>query len=187
MLLSQTAFRLKPAQAALIVLMHQYLLPMMDVAVTVTEAHELMYFLQETGENLGLRYKRAPYGVHAQNLHPLLDLMQDSFITFGEDVEGIVENPLYLKPGAFEQAEKLLLDNANTLARCIRITNLFEGFESAYHLELLATVHWVATKEQATAPELAVESVQAWNDRQKAFAPYDIKFTWQHLKKQGWL
>lgn len=179
--------QLTSAQCALVVLMHQYLSIGMEIAVTLAEAHSLMYFLQAAGENLDLRYKKELYGPYAPNLGSWLTQIDDSFLLYSLEEKSIIENPLHLQPGALEQAKKLLLENEDTSSRCTLIAELFEGFETAYGMELLATVHWVATKEEATTPKLAVDSFYAWNDRKKTFAAYDIKFTWQHLKKISWL
>ena len=48
-----------------------------------------------------------------------------------------------------------------------RVTRLIEGFESPYGMELLASVHWVAThaEEQATDLESVVRAVYGWNER----------------------
>jgi hypothetical protein len=45
-----------PGRAALVALMHRYLGGLMDPFVTLLEVHKLLYFLQEAGENLRLRY-----------------------------------------------------------------------------------------------------------------------------------
>lgn len=43
-------------QAALVGLMNCYLEGLLDPSVTVLEVHKLMYFMQEAGEPLGLKY-----------------------------------------------------------------------------------------------------------------------------------
>ena len=51
-----------PGRAALIGLMHRYLEPLLDDAVTLLEAHKLMYFMQEAGEPLRLTFVKGTYG-----------------------------------------------------------------------------------------------------------------------------
>ena len=48
--------------------MHRYLGGLMDPFVTLLEVHKLMYFMQEAGQPLRLRYAKAPYGPYAENL-----------------------------------------------------------------------------------------------------------------------
>jgi O-acetyl-ADP-ribose deacetylase (regulator of RNase III) len=49
-------------RAALIGLMRRYLGALMDPTVTLLELQKLMYFMQEAGEPLKLKYEKAPYG-----------------------------------------------------------------------------------------------------------------------------
>lgn len=176
-----------PGRAALLGLMHRYLDAAMDPTITLVEAHKLMYFMQEAGEPLKLHYVKARYGPYAENLRHVLNSIEGHFITGYGDAEDKPLVPLELKPQAAEQAREFLENQQDTLDRFNRVAALFKGFETAYGMELLATAHWVAAKEQAATPELAVERVRAWNDRKKKFDAYDIQFAWKHLSKTGWL
>lgn len=51
-----------PGRAALIELIHRYLNGLLDPFITLIEVHKLMYFLQESGQPLKLRYTKAMYG-----------------------------------------------------------------------------------------------------------------------------
>jgi hypothetical protein len=66
-------------RAALLELTNQYLAAFMDPFVSLLEIHKLMYFMQEAGENLKLRYSKAPYGPYAENLRHVLSLMEGHF------------------------------------------------------------------------------------------------------------
>jgi hypothetical protein len=70
---------------------------------------------------------------------------------------------------------------------------LIEGFETPYGMELLATVHWVATKggpkhrQLAAGPEAAVVQIHAWNPRKKrVFKENHVFKAWSRLEIQGW-
>ncbi|WP_298715914.1 hypothetical protein [uncultured Oceanisphaera sp.] len=45
-------------RAALVELMRRYLGGLLDTVVTLLEVHKLMYFMQEAGEPLRLKYKK---------------------------------------------------------------------------------------------------------------------------------
>jgi hypothetical protein len=45
----------------------------MDPTITLLEVHKLMYFMQEVGEPLRLRYPKAPYGPESDRLHAIAD------------------------------------------------------------------------------------------------------------------
>ncbi len=69
-----------------------------------------------------------------------------------------------------------------------RVQNLIEGFETPYGLELLATVHWVATQEGAATEDEAIKLVQAWNPRKKKIMqPPHLRIAWRRLHQQGWI
>jgi len=48
-------------------------------------------------------------------------------------------------------------------------------------------VHWVATREGATTPQLAVARVHAWADHKKRFTDRQIALAFDALSQQGWL
>jgi len=62
-----------------------------------------------------------------------------------------------------------------------------DGFETPFGLELLSTVHWVATREGAATPEKAVELTFDWNERKRRFSEDQIRLSFQILQKKGWL
>ncbi|MDO8473207.1 MAG: macro domain-containing protein, partial [Dehalococcoidia bacterium] len=68
-------------RASLLGLMRRYLAAVMDPAISLLEVHKLMYFMQEAGEPLRLRYQKAPYGPYADNLRHVLSLIDGHFIS----------------------------------------------------------------------------------------------------------
>ncbi|MFZ1414094.1 MAG: hypothetical protein WAS73_05870 [Defluviicoccus sp.] len=86
-----------------------------------------------------------------------------------------------------KDAESFLSDKHDTAARFDRVAQLVEGFETPFGLELLATVHWVTTREHAGSPKDAMAKVYAWNERKKRFSPRQIGIAFQTLKSKGWL
>jgi hypothetical protein len=106
------------------------------------------------------------------------------------------ETQLSLLKGAVEQADAFLKTDAEAHARLIRVQNLIEGFETPLGMELLATVHWVATKDlQSSDLKAVLNGVQhwspkhsSWNQRKQAMMPPALVETaLDHLKAQGWL
>jgi O-acetyl-ADP-ribose deacetylase (regulator of RNase III) len=174
-------------RAALLALMRRYLAAVMDPSVSLLEVHKLMYFLQEAGEGLRLRYEKAAYGPYAKNLRHVLTAIEGHFVVGYGDAEDDPDKPLELKKGAAEAAEGFLANHADTLKRFDHVVNLIEGFETPFGMELLATVHWVATREGAqTLPE-AIHKTYAWNERKRAFSEKHINVAWNVLQKKGWL
>jgi O-acetyl-ADP-ribose deacetylase (regulator of RNase III) len=174
-------------RAALLGLMRRYLAAVMDPTVTLLEVHKLMYFMQEAGEPLRLNYQKAPYGPYAENLRHVLSHIEGHFISGYGDAEDRPDKPLELKPYASDQAETFLTEHEATQQRFDRVADLIKGFETTFGMELLSTVHWVATREEAATPEEAVTKIHHWNTRKRMFEPRHIHLAWARLREAGWL
>lgn len=71
-----------------------------------------------------------------------------------------------------------------------RVSQLIEGFETPYGMEMLATLHWVAQENPQAARDcqIAIQQVQEWSDRKKnLFKPHHLAIAWTHLKEKDWL
>ena len=178
---------MSPGRAALVVLMNRYLDGLMDPFVTLLEVHKLLYFMQEAGEPLRLQYAKAPYGPYAENLHHVLRTVEGHLVSGYADGGDAPDKQLELVPGAVKDAESFLSDKQDTTARVDRVAELVEGFETPFGLELLATVHWVTTRENAVSTEDAMAKVYAWNERKKRFSPRQIGIAFQTFQNKGWL
>ncbi len=187
MVKEQQAPKMTHGRAALLGLMRRYLAAVMDPTVTLLEVHKLMYFMQEAGESLQLRYKKAPYGPYAENLRHVLSHIEGHFISGYGDAEDRPDKPLELKSDAVQKAEKFLSGLTETRQRFERVAQLIEGFETTYGLELLSTVHWVVTKEEALTEENTIEKVRAWNQRKQMFEPRHIRLALKRLSDERWI
>ncbi len=96
-----------PGRAALIGLMRRYLDGLMDPFVTLLEVHKLMYFMQEAGEPLRLRYERGPYGPYAENLRHVLREIEGYLVSGYANGGDAPDMELTLVPGAVDDAETL--------------------------------------------------------------------------------
>ncbi|MGA2181863.1 MAG: macro domain-containing protein [Bryobacteraceae bacterium] len=187
MVKERKAPNMTPGRAVLIELMSRYLAAVMDPFVTLLEIHKLMYFMQETGENLRLRYEKGLYGPYAKNLRPVLNVIEGYFIVGYGDAEDDPERPIELLPGVTELASKFIESQPDTQARFDRVAQLIHGFETPFGMELLATVHWVCSREGAKSVEEAIQTTHAWNDRKKVFGPRQIELARDVLVTQHWL
>ena len=178
--------KMTAGRAALVELMHRYLGGLLDPFVTLLEVHKLMYFMQEAGEPLRLRFKPAPYGPYAENLRHVLHAIEGHLIAGYDDGGDAPDKPLKLVPGAVEEATAFIAEHKETRERFDRVAGLVEGFESPFGLELLSTVHWVMCHEPVRALREVVERTYAWNERKKQFTPRQIGLAVEALAKQGW-
>lgn len=174
-------------RAALLGLMRRYLAAVMDPAVTLLEVHKLMYFMQEAGEPLRLNYQKAIYGPYAENLRHVLSHIEGHFISGYGDAEDRPDKPLELNSYFSEQAETFLMEHEETQERFDRVADLIKGFETTFGMELLSTVHWVVTREEAVTAEDTVMKVHAWNTRKRMFESRHIHLAWKRLHEAGWI
>lgn len=174
-------------RAALVELIHRYLSSLLDPFVTLLEVHKLMYFMQEAGEPLRLKYVKGHYGPYAENLRHVLRTVEGHLIAGYADSGDVPDKPLTLVPGAIQEASAFLDQHAETRERLERVTRLVEGFESPYGLELLSTVHWVMRREGAfRLPDVAAR-IHAWNPRKRQFTHRQIAIAADRLASQGWV
>ncbi len=174
-------------RAALLGLMNRYLKAVMDPFVSLLEIHKLMYFMQEAGVNLRLNYTKALYGPYAKNLRHVLNLIEGHFISGFADAEDRPDSQIELMPEAANKADHYLGDHYITRERFDRVVDLINGFETPFGMELLSTVHWVVTREDAKTAEDAIEKTYAWNERKRMFQEEHIRIAWKILEKKEWL
>ncbi len=179
--------KMTPGRAALIELMYRYLGGLLDPIVTLLEIHKLMYFLQESGEDLRLKYNPGPYGPYAENLRHVLNAVEGHFIFGYEDGGDNPKKQLKLVPGAYEEASDFLNKHQDTKYHYDRVSELVEGFESPFGLELLSTVHWVIINECPKSFEELIKNIYDWSDRKKQFTHRQVDLAFNVLKNKDWL
>lgn len=187
MVIRTRAPKMTLGRAALLALMGRYLRSLMDDSISLLEIHKLLYFLQEAGQTLNLRYQKGTYGPYAENLrHVLKDMEGHYTIGFGDgaDVPGKQIEP---KGDAIERGEAFLAMDRQTLSRFERVGALISGFETPFGMELLSTVHWVASRENARTLDDGVRKTHLWGVRKAMFTEEQIAIAWRRLDSQGWL
>ena len=179
--------RMSANHAALIGLIDQYLRGLLDPFITLLEVHKLMYFMQVAGQPLKLKFTKGPYGPYAENLRHVLNSLEGHFISGYRDGGDMPDKQLELVPGALEDSGKSLNRSPKTPERFDRVADLVTGFESAYGLELLSTVHWVLTHDRPASREALVKQTHAWNNRKRRFSPRQIGLAADVLAEKGWV
>lgn len=176
-----------PGRAALIVLMDRYLAGLLDPFVTLLEVHKLMYFMQEAGEPLRLRHVAGPYGPYAENLRHVMRAVEGHYVSGYGDGGDAPGKTLQVVPGAVASARTALEAHPDSQARCEKVVQLVDGFESPFGLELLATVHWILTQDHPVAEEELIGRFYAWAERKRQFSAQQIRLARRVLTERGWL
>lgn len=174
-------------RAVLIELMQRYLKGLLDPSISLLEVHKLLYFMQEAGEPLRLRYAKAPYGPYAENLRHVLNVIEGHFIHGYSDGGDMPKKELHLIPSAIEKAKQLLDQHPETRERFERVSRLVNGFESSKGLELLSTVHWLNCYENKKNTTELIKATHSWNHRKKQFTARQIILAEKVLKDQTWI
>ncbi|QEL57333.1 type II toxin-antitoxin system antitoxin DNA ADP-ribosyl glycohydrolase DarG [Chromobacterium paludis] len=178
--------RMTPGRAAILKVLDTY--RELNYGLTKVEVQKLAYFLQAAGQDLRLTFVKHQFGPYSDQLRHALTRMEGHFIRgLGDGVSSSEIEPI---PEALAEADAFITESQAELgARVERVSQLIEGFQSPYGMELLATVHWVATHEPSVhSTDEAFHAIQAWNDRKKKLMrPEQVAAAWQQLQDLGWL
>lgn len=161
------------------------------LGITDIEVQKLAYFLGVRRPELRLRFHRGPYGPYCEPLHHVLQRAEGHYLRgYGDRTRRPWE------PGVLIVLEEGRDDAAAVVARTPRleadltdVEALIDGFEGAWGMELLSTVHWVASQpDGASEPNDARCRIAAWSMRKnRLFSIEDVTAAWNRLDAGGWL
>ena len=143
--------------------------------------------MQESGENLKLKYKKANYAPYAENLRHVLNRIEGHFIIGYADGGDEPLKQLNLIDGAYKRANQILETEIETNKNFQKVVDLIDGFESSFWLELLSTVHWIIKNENSNSTDDIIKKVYLWNSHKKKFSPRQIKIAIDVLSRKGWV
>lgn len=174
-------------RALMVALMEQYQMSVLDPFLSLLEVHKLLYLAQAAGQPLRLNFDKGLYGPYGKEVRHVLKATEGYF-TSGYDGEADrPEMQLALVPGSISDASKFLEEHRDALKILAKVTELVDGWETPHGLELLTTVHWVATKEQASSLDSVTAKTYAWNDHKRKFTERQIRIAYEHLLTTGWI
>lgn len=179
--------KMTTGRASLIELMNRYLQGLLDPTISLLEVHKLMYFMQESGENLRLKYIKHHYGPYAENLRQVLKAIEGHFIQGYLDGGDNPHKPLTIMKNAIIDAQTVLKNSPQTQIHFEKVSQLVDGFESYDGLELLSTVHWAVIKEEKYVLNQCIDYIYQWNEQKKRFTRRQIGIVYERLKEQGWI
>lgn len=187
-----TRLEMTATRAKVLAILSRYL--ELGYDLTLIEVQKLLYFLQEAGESLNLRYAKGTYGPYADNLRFVLQRFEGHFTRGFAESKNAPKSPLTLVPEAVVQAYQVIGtaqdESSESAARLKRVETLIEGYESPYGMELLASVHWVVTRDQVAAHNVdaVIAAVHAWSSRKaKVMRVEHVQGALEQLNRLGWL
>jgi O-acetyl-ADP-ribose deacetylase (regulator of RNase III) len=186
---------LTPFRARALAMMHRYSAQAdaqhagTEPGVSLLETQKLAYLGQQVGLDLNLTFEKGIYGPYSAVLdRALSDLEGHYFTGLGDRTDKVLDlNPIVVRPDAASAAERALADDPDGAAAIGRLLHLVDGFETAYGLELLSSVHYVARVQSAAAahsPAAALAALTSWNRRKaRLFTDRHVTAAWQRLDK----
>ena len=138
--------------------------------VSHLEIQKLMYFANVVQPGLAFEFEPGRYGPYSEKVRHLLLGMEGAYTEgFGDGTaKALSLEPISLTANGNQAlTEYLQSDDAGTEVTAIidAVLDAINGFEGPYGVELLASTHWVATKQGASEPAVAAAAVRSWTKR----------------------
>lgn len=151
--------------------------------LSLIEAQKIAYFLQISGWPLRLRFDRGHYGPYAPALEHFLSSVEGHFIQGYGDGTGGAQAKITLNPAAVNQAATLMANDTDFEAALSRLEWIISGFEFPYGVELLSTVHYIATAGKSAQPITdVISAIAEWSPRKRQlFKPEQTTVAFEHL------
>ncbi|MBQ3351943.1 MAG: macro domain-containing protein [Thermoguttaceae bacterium] len=160
---------------------------------TLIEIQKLSYFYECAGENLNLQFDKYIYGPYSKRLHHWLNNLEGHYILgLGDGTNVNAFSEIQLLPDCMKKVNEFLSQNKDDLGlskqRADKVIHVIQGFENPFGMELLASVHWVASKENADTLEKCISLIQNWSPRKRELMkPGYIEIAWNRLKSENWI
>lgn len=143
---------------------------------------KIAYFLQVMGVPLNLDFNKNLYG-------PYSEALKKAVVALEEDYKLIVgfqaEREAHVTPAGYAAAEDFLKTNEHSEAVIENLAKLVDGFETPYGLELLSTVHRVATSssgEKGDIKRIASEMLALERNKRNVFPEDEVRLAFKRLK-----
>lgn len=178
--------KLTPARAMLLYSLFKY--ERYGEYSTVFTANKLAYFLQESGENLKLKFEPYTYGPYAQAVEKVLYALNGRYLEGLEQMSASPFEALQLNYDRKQEINDFVANNLNQNQRD-RLQSLFsaiDGFESTLSLEVLSSVHYITHRHPEIKQHEIVEKIKGWNQRKSGLITEEyVRIASEHLSDYG--
>lgn len=123
---------------------------------------KIVYFLQAMGVDYKMAFTKNEFGPYSEELRNVFLVMERMNIINGFTSEG---RDTIVVPEAYQLADEFLQGEERSRAEEIikRSSLLFEGYESPYGMELLASVHFLAKHERISDVDAIGNAMSGWS------------------------
>lgn len=165
--LNKERVKLTPARAMLLSMLFE--LVKNGEFVSEFASEKLCYFLQRFGAEKHFKLTYAPnfYGPYSGKVKHVLNYLNGSYIMgySGKDKKPFEELDLIMETEADVIA--YLQDNPELLSIVERTKSFLRGFYSAFGMELLSTVDFIAHSTNNSDKDFIISELEKWSDRKK--------------------
>ncbi|MEV4551645.1 type II toxin-antitoxin system antitoxin DNA ADP-ribosyl glycohydrolase DarG [Nonomuraea wenchangensis] len=136
--------------------------------LSVLEAHKVSYLLQSSGIDLNLRFVPHLYGPFSPELNRILADLEGHYLVGYGDGTGGARADLEVSEEAMRELALATADDAVFNRAWATVQRAIVGFEYPEGMELLATVHYLATRPGARADvDALTDDMADWNERKR--------------------
>lgn len=167
--------KLTPARALIAELVRRYWV--LGMECSLLEVQKLAWFLERAIEAEGLdnpldlRFKAKLYGPYADRLRHLLESLDGSYLkSYKRIADSGPLDTIWFNDAKREKLAVYLNSEARAYLPALeKASELIDGFESPFGLELLSTVDWLLVQEHVSPePDALLEGVRQWSEGAKA-------------------
>lgn len=161
--------KLTPARALIAELVRRYWV--LGMECSLLEIQKLAWFLERTIEAKGLKnplelkFSANNYGPYADRLRHLLDGLDGSYLKSEKRISDCSYlDVIWFNDAKYDKVDLYLKTEAKPYLSALEKTSeLIDGFESPYGMELLSTVDWLLFQEQVSpSAESLREAIRHW-------------------------
>ena len=171
-----------PARAMLLYTMYYY--ESLGEPCSLFVANKLAWFLQRIGENLRLKFEPSHYGPYSVQVGHVLHALNGKYIKGLEQMNTKAFETIELRYDTLDEVKNYIQKNLNAQQheRLDNLTKLIDGFQSAFALEILATVDYIKAQKKTSDETIIIDEIHNWSDRKKnLFKDKYIKIAIEHL------
>ena len=151
-----------------------------DGALDRLSLQKIAYFLQVLGVPLNLQFNKNLYGPYSDALKKAIVALEDDY----KLINGFqAEREAHVTPAGFAAAEDFLRVDESSESIVEKLAKLVDGFETPYGLELLSTVHKMATSssEKYQIDSITKEMLALERNKRNIFQEDEIRLAFQRL------
>jgi O-acetyl-ADP-ribose deacetylase (regulator of RNase III)/uncharacterized protein YwgA len=175
---------LTPARAMLLYLLFRY--EALGEQSSLFVANKLAYFLQRSGEKLRLKFEAHHYGPYSVQLNHVFLYLNDVYLKGLEQNTAKPFDPIFLNYEKYDEIQEYVHSklSAAQQTRLHNVLQLVQGFQSAYSLELLASVDYINDSTSVTTTDQVMDQIASWSKRKTAiFKEEYVQVAMDHLKE----